>query len=176
MAFERVMQQLNRQGLFDISDSGRDDPYSFNEDIFTTVRTNTEKELNMNVAEDTDDDICIPREHSTCHRSAIDPTSIVLETQEVEKNGFQLGEKVSLLHIIDDIVVAIATISSTTNAGQLHNRLQPHGYYKVSIKDVVVGEASLMITNTDDDPPQLLVQDAIGTMTAWRWDRIRRMS
>ena len=36
-------------------------------------------------------------------------------------------------------------------------------------------EAPLMITNMDDDPPQVVVRDAVGTMTAWKWDRIQSM-
>ena len=39
-----------------------------------------------------------------------------------------------LLHSIQDIVVAVATISSLTSSSQLHNRIQPHGYYKVLLK------------------------------------------
>ena len=75
--------------------------------------------------------------------------------------------KVKLLHFVQDIKVVVATISSTISSSQLHNRLQPHGYYKVYIKDAIVGKAPLMITNTDDDSPQLLVQDALRTMTTW---------
>ena len=36
-------------------------------------------------------------------------------------------------------------------------------------------EAPLMITNMGDDPLQVVVQDAVGTMTAWKWDRIQSM-
>ena len=61
----------------------------------------------------------------------------------------------------------MATISSTTSSILLYNRIQPHGYYKVSIEDAIVGDAPLMLLNTDDDSSQLLVQDAIRTMTAW---------
>ena len=74
-----------------------------------------------------------------------------------------------------DTMVATAIISYTAAVGQLHNRHQPKGYYKVSIQEAIVDDAPLMITNADDDPPQLLVRDGIGTMTAWKWDRIRSM-
>ena len=66
-------------------------------------------------------------------------------------------------------------ISSIATSGQLHNWLQPNGYYKVSIQEALVDEAPLIITNMDDDPPQLVVRDAVGTMTAWKWDRIQSM-
>ena len=81
-----------------------------------------------------------------------------------------------LLHAVKDIEVVVATISSTTSSSVLHNQLQPLGYYKVSIEDAIVGNAPLMLPNTDDDPPQLLVYDAIRSMTAWRCDRLRKLS
>ena len=81
-----------------------------------------------------------------------------------------------LLHTVKDIEVAVATISSTTSSSVLHNRLQPLGYYKVSIEDAIVGDAPLMLPDTNDDPPQLLVYDAIRSMTAWRCDRLRELS
>ena len=102
--------------------------------------------------------------------------SIILETQEVDIPRFQFGEKIKLLDLVQDIQVAIATISSTRSSIQLRNQLQPCSYYKVSIVNAIVGEAPLVITNMDDDPPQLLVQDVIETMTAWRWDHIWKMS
>ena len=103
-----------------------------------------------------------------------DPTITIPETQEAI-HGFELDEQVRLLHSIKDIVVAIAKISSIAASGQLHNRLQPNGYYKVSIQEALVDEAPLMITNIDDDPPQVVVQDVVGTMTTWKWDRIQSM-
>ena len=62
-------------------------------------------------------------------------------------------------------MVATAIISSTAAVCQLHNRCQPEGYYKFSIQEAIVDDVSLMITNANDNPPQLLVRDGIGTMT-----------
>ena len=50
-------------------------------------------------------------------------------------------------------MVASAIISFTTTISQLHNRLQPEGYYKVSIQEAIVDDAPLIITNADDNPP-----------------------
>ena len=113
------------------------------------------------MAEETGPALLVSREQSTSPGARIDDTSIILETQEAAIFGFEVGEKVKLLHAVQDIEVAVATISSTTSSSVLHNQLQPHGYYKVSIEDAIVGDAPLMLPNTDDDPPQLLVQDAI---------------
>ena len=109
------------------------------------------------MTEETGDDLLVPQEQSTSCDTAIDDMSIILKTQEANISRFQLCQKVKLLHFGQDIEVAVVTISSTTSSIQLHNRLQSHGYYKVSIEDAIVDEASLMITNMDDDPPQLLV-------------------
>ena len=49
-----------------------------------------------------------------------DQSTIVLETQRTMQ-GFELGKRVGLLHHIDDTIVVIAKISSTTTVGQLHN-------------------------------------------------------
>ena len=120
--------------------------------------------------------ILVSREQSTSHGITTDDTSIILKTQETDKSGFELGEKVKLLHAIHDNEVAMATISSMTSSTLLYNQIQPHGYYKVSIKDAIVGDTPLILTNTDDDPPQLLVQDAIRTIKAWRCDYLWEMS
>ena len=143
MALERVLQQLNSQGQFDISISEGDNPYGFHKQILTTPIASIKEQLKSNVTKDIDHDLIVFREQSTSHGTAIDDTSIILETQEADKAGFQLGEKVKLLHAVQDIDIAVATISSTSST-QLHNRLQPHGYYKVSIEDAIVGDAPLM--------------------------------
>ena len=85
--------------------------------------------------------LMVSREQSTSHGTRIDNTSIILETQEANICGFELGEKVKQLHAVHNIEVAVATISSMTSSSILHNRLQPHGYYKVSIEDAIVGDA-----------------------------------
>ena len=118
------------------------------------------------MAEGTEHALLVSREQSTSPGTRIDNTSIILETQATDISRFEVGEKMKLLHAIQDIEVAVATISSTTSSSVLHNWLQPHGYYKVSIEDAIVGDAPLMLPNTDDDLPQLLVQDAIWSIIA----------
>ena len=176
MALERVLQQLNSQGLFGISISEGDNPYCFQEQIISTPTASTKKHWNTNMAEETGPALLVSREQSTSPGTRIDNTSIILETQEADISRYEVGEKVKLLHVVQDIEVAVATISSTTSSSVLHNRLQPHGYYKVSIKDAIVGDALLMLLNMDNDPPQLLVQDAIWSMIAWRCDRLQKLS
>ena len=96
---------------------------------------------------------------------------------ETPANGveFKVGDRVNLLDINDDVIVAIARIISIPGSGQLHNRMQPEGFYKVVVEHVVVGEYPLMVPNKDDDLEQLYVRDVEGTMTTWRHDRIAYM-
>ena len=152
-----MLQQLNSQELFGISISEGDNPYGFHEHTIPTPIASTKDHHNTNMTEETGNALWISREQSTSHGTGIDDMNIILKTQEEYISRFELGEKVKLLHAVHDIEVAVATISSTTNSNVLHNRLQPHGYYKVSIEDAIVGDAPLMLPNMDDNPPQLLV-------------------
>ena len=61
-----------------------------------------------------------------------DQSIIILETQRTIQ-GFEVGERVGLLHHIHNTMVATAIISSIARVDQLHNRIQLEGYYKVSI-------------------------------------------
>ena len=152
-----MLQQLNSQGLFDTSIPETNNPYGFHEQVIPTPTATITDHRNTNRTEEIGHALQVSREASTSHGIGNDDTSIILETQEADISGFQVGEKVKLLHAIQDIEVAVATISSTTSSTVLHNRLQPQGFYKVSIEHAIVGDAPLMLPNTDDDPPQLLV-------------------
>ena len=173
-AMERLMQQMNSQGLFNITESTDDNPYDFTN--FGRNRGTAESKGGLsNVVHEVHGGTITVSQGSLGQKAMeFDPTIIIPETQETV-HGFELDEQVRLLHPIKDTVVAIAKISSIATSGQLHNRLQPNGYYKVSIQEALIDEALLMITNMDDDPPQLVVRDAVGTMTAWKWDRIQSM-
>ena len=176
IALERVLQQLNSQGLFDISILECDNPYGFHEQIVPTPTATTTDHRNTNMTEETGHALQVSQEASISHGTGNDDTSIILETQEVDISGFEVGEKVKLLHVVHNIEVAVATISLMTSSTVLHNRLEPQGFYKVSIEHAIDGDAPLMLPNTDDNPPQLLVQNAIMTMIAWRSDRLQKFS
>ena len=148
-----MLQQLNSQGLFDILILEGDNPYGFQKLIIPTPTATTKDHWNTNMTEETGHALQVSKEASTSHGTGNEDMSIILETQEADISGFEVGEKVKLLHVVHNIEVAVATISSTTSSTILYNRLQPQGFYKVSIKHAIVGDASLMLPNTDDDPP-----------------------
>ena len=106
--------------------------------------------------------------------SSLDHSVAITETP-TNTVEFKVGDRVNLFDIHDDVIVAIAKIVSIPGSGQLHNRMQPEGFYKVVVEEVVVGECSLIVPNKDDDPEQLYVRDVEGTMTAWQHDRFAYM-
>ena len=173
-AMEKLMQQMNSQGLFNITESIDDNPYDFTNTGRNRGTAESERVLN-NVVQEVHGGTVIESQGSLGQKGMeFDPAITILETQETV-HGFELDKQVRLLHLINDTVVAIAKISFIATFGQLHNRLQLSGYYKVSIQEALVNEAPLMITNMDNDSPQLVVQDVVGTMTAWKWDCIQSM-
>ena len=151
-AMDRAMEQLNSQGLFNITESTDENPCNFTNLHCNTEGINNEGNLN-DVVQETPHDI-IPNSQEICGEEGmdVDQSITILETQRT-KRGFQVEERVGLLHHIHDTTVASAIILSTAADAQLHNRQQLEGYYKVSIQEAIVDDASLMITNTDDDPP-----------------------
>ena len=171
---DRVMQQLNSQGLRNIINSTDDNPYNFT-DLHCNIDTLNNKEILDNVVQETPCGIIFDSQEIIGQEGMDFYQSITILKTQRTIHEFKLDKRVELLHHIDDTIVTIAKISSIAAVDQLHNRLQPEDYYKVSIQDAIVDDTPLMITNIDDDPPQLFVQNAIGTMTAWKWDRIRSM-
>jgi hypothetical protein len=62
------------------------------------------------------------------------------------------ASRVNLLDIHDDVIMANGIIISIPGFGQLHNKMQPEGFHKVVVEEVVVGESPHMVPNKDDDP------------------------
>jgi hypothetical protein len=92
--------------------------------------------------------------------------SVAITEIPANRVEFKVGDRVNLLDIHDNVIVAIARIILFPGSGQLHNKMQPYGFYKVVVEEVVVGESPLIVPNKDDDLEQLYVQDVEGTMTA----------
>ena len=112
----RVMQQLNSQGLFNLIESAEDNPYDF-----TYLHRKRDIVNNNDILESVVQEI--PRASiSNSRESHFNQSSIVLETQRTI-HGFEVGKRIGLLHSMENIMVAIAKISSTATIGELHNRL-----------------------------------------------------
>ena len=146
------MQQLNSQGLFNITESTNNNSYNFTNLHRNTKSMNNEDKLDNVVQKTPPDTIRDSQDIIGQESMDFDQSITILETQRTER-GFEVGERVGLLHHIHDTIVATAIISSTTAIGHLHKRRQPKGYYKVFIQEAIVDDAPLMITNADDDSP-----------------------
>ena len=131
-AMDRVMEQLNSQELFNITESTDDNPYNFTNLHGNTKGINNEGNLDDVVQETPRDTILESQEIRGEEGMDVDQSNTILETQRT-KWGFQVGERVGLLHHIHYTTVASAIILSTAADAQLHNRQQPESYYKVSI-------------------------------------------
>ena len=132
-AMDRVMEQLNSQGLFNIAESTNDNPYNFMNLHCNTEGINNEEKLADVVQKTPRDTILDSHEISGEEGMDVDHSSTILETQRT-KLRFEVGKRVGLLHHIHDTMVASAIISSRAVVAQLHNQRQPKGCYKVSIQ------------------------------------------
>ena len=129
---KRLMQQMNSQRLFNITESEDDNLYDFTNIGHNRGTAESKRVLNNVVQELHGGTITKPQGSIGEKGMEFDPTITIPETQETVQR-FELNEQVRLLHPINDTIVAIAKISSKATSGQLNNWLQPNGYYKVSI-------------------------------------------
>ena len=77
--------------------------------------------------------------------------SVAITETPANRVDFEVGDHVNLLDINDNVIVVIARIISIPRSRQSHIRMQPEGFYKVAIEQVVVGGSPLMVPNKDDD-------------------------
>ena len=63
------------------------------------------------MTEETGHALQVSQEASTNYGTRNEDMSIILETQEIDISGFEVGEKVKLLHAVHNIKVAVATVS-----------------------------------------------------------------
>ena len=119
-AMDQMMLQLNSQGLFNIIESTNDNAYNFTNLHCNTEGINNKGKLADVVQETLRDTIPDSQEISGEESMDVNQSSTILETQRT-KLGFEVGERVGLLHHIYDTMVASAIISSTAAVAQLHN-------------------------------------------------------
>ena len=91
-AMNRVMQQLNSQGLFNITESIDDNPYNFLNLHCNTKRINNEGKLDTVVQETPHDTIPDSQEIIGQEGMDLDQSSIILETQRTIQ-GFEVEKE-----------------------------------------------------------------------------------
>ena len=115
-AMERLMQQMNSQGLFNITESIDDNPYDFTNTGRNRGTVESERVLSNVVQEVHGGTITVSQGSLGQKGMEFDPTITIPKTQEAI-HGFELDEQLRLLHPIKDTVVAIAKISSIATSG-----------------------------------------------------------
>ncbi len=84
---------------------------------------------------------------------------------------FQIGDSVALINPTKEDIIATCMISGI--GGQTcfhHGTLIEDGWFRVQLIEIMEGQGfiSLLITNENDDPPQLMLKDVVGTNLVWK--------
>ena len=120
IAMSRAMQKLNSQGLFNVTESVEANPYDFTYLHRKRDTVNNNEILESVVQETPHETISDSQEISGEQAMHFNQSSIIFETQRTI-HGFEVDERVGLLHSMEHIMVAITKISSTAVIGELHN-------------------------------------------------------
>ncbi len=84
---------------------------------------------------------------------------------------FQLGDKVALISSTKLDVIAIGVVTSIVGQQGVHHCTQVDiGWYQVQLAEIMegFGNTPLLITNDNDDPPQLQLKDIMGSSLVWK--------
>ncbi len=84
---------------------------------------------------------------------------------------FQLGDKVALISSTKLDVIAIGVVTGIGGQQGVHHCTQVDiGWYRVQLAEIMegFGNTTLLITNDNDDPPQLQLKDTMGSSLVWK--------
>ncbi len=84
---------------------------------------------------------------------------------------FQVGDLVALIDPTKEDIIATCMISGI--GGQTcfhHGTVIEDGWFRVQLNEIMAGKGftPLLITNLEDDPPQLMLKDVMGTNLVWK--------
>ncbi len=84
---------------------------------------------------------------------------------------FQIGDLVALINPTKEDIIATGMILGI--GGQTcshHGTLIEDGWFWVQLIEIMEGKGfiPLLITNENDDPPQLMLKDVVGTNLVWK--------
>jgi hypothetical protein len=89
---------------------------------------------------------------------------------------FQLGDKVGLISSTKSDVIAIGVVTGIGGKQGVHHCSQVDtGWYRVQLVEIMegFGNTPLLITNENDDPPQLQLKDTMGSSLVWKGQFMR---
>ncbi len=84
---------------------------------------------------------------------------------------FQIGDSVALINPTKEDIVAIGMISRIGGHTCFHHGTPiEDGWFRVQLIEIMEGKGfiPLLITNENDDPPQLMLKDVVGTNLVWK--------
>jgi hypothetical protein len=89
---------------------------------------------------------------------------------------FKLGDKVALISSTKSDVIAIGVVTGIGGQQGVHHCSQVDpGWYRVQLEEIMegFGNTPLLITNENDDPPQLQLKDTMGSSLVWKGQFMR---
>ncbi len=84
---------------------------------------------------------------------------------------FQLGDKVALISSTKLDVIAIGVVIGISGQQGVHHCTQVDTrWYRVQLAEIMegFGNTAPLITNDNDDPPQLQLKDTMGSSLVWK--------
>ena len=124
--------------------------------------------------------LCVP--NSATLEPSLPSSGVAIETVELEGHSvegvpsFAVGQVVELLHKDNsEEVVGRGTILALLGAGSFHTLKTKKDHYRINVFQAIDESAPLMEPNMADDPPQILLGQAVGTSTLWRYDCLRAL-
>jgi hypothetical protein len=84
---------------------------------------------------------------------------------------FQMGDSVFLINPTKEAVIATRLISRIGGQACVHHGITIEaGWFQVQLSEVMESSSNipLLVTNEDDDPPQLKLQDVVGSSLVWK--------
>jgi hypothetical protein len=84
---------------------------------------------------------------------------------------FEMGDSVLLINPTKEAVIATGLISGIGGQACVHHGTTIEaGWFRVQLGEIMEGFGNnpLLATNEDDDPPQLKLQDVVGSSLVWK--------
>ncbi len=84
---------------------------------------------------------------------------------------FQMGDSVALINPTKEDIIATSMISKIGGQTCFHHGTPiEDGWFRVQLIEIMAGKGftPLLITNENDDPPQLMLKDVMGTNLVWK--------
>jgi len=84
---------------------------------------------------------------------------------------FQIGDSIALINPTKEDIIATGMISGISGQTCFHHGTPIEGgWFRVQLIEIMEGKGFtlLLITNENDDPPQLMLKDVVGTNLVWK--------